>query len=150
MGGHVLQHHERWEGGGYPAGIAGTDICYGARIVAVADTFDVITSLRSDLTISRRRRIDAQITRCSGTQFDPDVVKAFLQIGLGRFRWSLAPMSFLTHPPTRRVSFAGRRRVPRRLSAAAPVVMAGMATMGLVNRVATVTTVGPGGHGERR
>ncbi len=43
----ALQHHERWDGNGYPAGLAGEDICYGARIVSVADSYDVMTSVRS-------------------------------------------------------------------------------------------------------
>ena len=52
----VWEHHERWDGGGYPAGLAGLDIALAARIVAVADTFDVMTSARSYKARSRRPR----------------------------------------------------------------------------------------------
>ncbi len=83
----IGEHHERWDGGGYPAGLAGDAIHLGARIVAVTDTFDVITSTRS---YKRARSITAarqEITRCAGTQFDPAVVRAFLNVGLHRLRF---------------------------------------------------------------
>ena len=132
----VLQHHERWEGGGYPTGIAGDDICYGARIVAVADTFDVITSLRTYKKPASATAARQEIARCSGTQFDPDVVKSFLQIGLGRFRWSLAPMSLVAQFP-QLVGFLSpvAGGATTLVASAAPLVMAGVATMGLVNAV---------------
>jgi putative nucleotidyltransferase with HDIG domain len=76
----VQQHHEHWNGAGYPHGLCGDDIYIGARIFAVIDTYDAITSDRP-----YRRRADhetamAEIRRCSGTQFDPTVVAAFERI----------------------------------------------------------------------
>lgn len=78
----VLFHHERWDGAGYPNGLSGGNIPVVARIFSVADTFDAITSSRPyrdalSLEIARE-----EIIRCSGTQFDPDVVKAFLESGI--------------------------------------------------------------------
>lgn len=75
----VLYHHERWDGGGYPKGLAGAEIPLVARIFSVADTFDAMTSTRPyrkalSLDIARD-----EIIRCRGTQFDPEVVDAFIE-----------------------------------------------------------------------
>lgn len=76
----VKHHHERYDGRGYPGKLAGNDIPLLARIVAVADTFDAMTSKRSyrqalDFDYTRK-----EIEKCSGTQFDPVIAKAFLEI----------------------------------------------------------------------
>ncbi|NMR21001.1 HD domain-containing phosphohydrolase [Cellulomonas fimi] len=95
----VDQHHERWDGGGYPRGLAGTEISLGARIVAAADAFDVITSARSykkPLSASAARE---ELARCAGEQFDPDVVRAFLALGLGRLQLIAGPASLLSGVP---------------------------------------------------
>ena len=76
----VKHHHERYDGRGYPSQLVGDDIPYVARIAAVADTFDAMTSKRSyrdSLPIDVDR---AEIERCSGTQFDPNIAKVFLDI----------------------------------------------------------------------
>ncbi len=73
----VLHHHERWDGGGYPNGLPGEEIPLGARIIFVADAYDAMTSDR----VYRQRLSDedamAELVRCAGSQFDPDVVTAF-------------------------------------------------------------------------
>jgi HD-GYP domain-containing protein (c-di-GMP phosphodiesterase class II) len=72
----ILHHHERYDGGGYPAGLAGDEIPFGARILAVADSLDAMFSRRSykaGLTVDRVRR---ELDRCAGTQWDPAVVEA--------------------------------------------------------------------------
>jgi putative two-component system response regulator len=74
----VLHHQERFDGGGYPFGLRGEEISLGGRILAVADTFDAIVSTRP---YRGRRTVDAAIAelrRCSGSQFDPRVVEAFV------------------------------------------------------------------------
>ena len=76
----VLQHQERWDGKGYPKGLAGKDIVIGARIFSVVDTLDAI---RSDRPYRAGRSFPValeEIRRCSGTQFDPDVVEAFASV----------------------------------------------------------------------
>ena len=76
----VGQHHEQWNGAGYPLGLRGDQICLGARIFAVVDTFDAITS---DRVYRRGRQYqDAleEILKFSGIQFDPAVVDAFAKI----------------------------------------------------------------------
>jgi putative nucleotidyltransferase with HDIG domain len=76
----VLCHQEHYDGNGYPNGLRGREIPIGARIFAVADTLDAITS---DRPYRKARGFDAaseEILRCSGTQFDPAVVEVFLKI----------------------------------------------------------------------
>jgi len=77
---HVLYHHERFDGSGYPEHLAGADIPLPSRIIAVADVFDAVTSDRP-----QRKRMSfnegvALIKKGAGTQFDPEVVKAFLKL----------------------------------------------------------------------
>jgi diguanylate cyclase (GGDEF)-like protein/putative nucleotidyltransferase with HDIG domain len=79
----VLRHHERWDGAGYPDGLAGDDIPLGARIIFVADAFDAMTSDRIYREPLSSRDAVSELERCSGSQFDPDVVHAFLaEIGV--------------------------------------------------------------------
>ena len=91
----VEQHHESFDGTGYPYGLAGNDISLGARIVAVADTFEVMTAVRSYKSASSPADARNELTRCAGTQFDPVVVRAFLNVSLGRLRWIIGPVSWL-------------------------------------------------------
>jgi diguanylate cyclase (GGDEF)-like protein len=74
----VLHHHERWDGGGYPEGLAGDRIPLGARIIFVADAFDAMTSTRLYRAALSYEEAVAEVERCAGSQFDPDVVQAFL------------------------------------------------------------------------
>ncbi len=76
------QHHERWDGTGYPAKLAGADISLAGRIVAVADAYDVITSRRSYKAPMSAETARRELVACSGTQFDPDMVRAMLQASL--------------------------------------------------------------------
>lgn len=73
-------HHERWDGTGYPRGLSGTGIPLSARITTIADVYDALTSERPyKKAFSHDRAVDI-ISRESGTQFDPDIVAAFLRL----------------------------------------------------------------------
>jgi len=76
----VLQHHERYDGKGYPDGLSGDEIDIGARILAVADVFDALISDRPYREGWAVERVVDLITEEAGRQFDPDVVEAFLEI----------------------------------------------------------------------
>lgn len=74
----VHQHHERFDGKGYPRGLKGDEIDPGARILAVADSFEAMTSTRSYRSAMSLEEAVDEIRRHAGTQFDPEVVEAFL------------------------------------------------------------------------
>ena len=76
----VKHHHERYDGRGYPSQLVGENIPYVARIAAVADTFDAMTSKRSYRDSLPIDVVRSEIERCSGTQFDPNIAKVFLDI----------------------------------------------------------------------
>ncbi|GAW93157.1 HD-GYP domain-containing protein [Calderihabitans maritimus] len=73
----VKYHHERWDGGGYPEGISGQNIPLGARIIAVADAFDAMTTNRPYREAMSAQQAWKELQRFAGTQFDPEVVEAF-------------------------------------------------------------------------
>ena len=73
----ALQHHERYDGKGYPEGLSGNNISLEGRIVAVADVYDALTSKRSYKDAWKEDDAFQEILKCRGTQFDPDVVDAF-------------------------------------------------------------------------
>ena len=76
----VKHHHERYDGNGYPGRLKGEEIPYFARIAAVADTFDAMTSKRSYRNALPLNVVKDEIEKCSGTQFDPEIAKVFLDI----------------------------------------------------------------------
>jgi putative nucleotidyltransferase with HDIG domain len=75
---YVLFHHERWDGSGYPTRRPGLDVPEGARLLAVVDAFDAMTSTRPYRRALPTLNALAEIERCAGTQFDPDIAQAFL------------------------------------------------------------------------
>lgn len=95
----IEQHHERFDGRGYPRGLAGEDISLAGRIMSVADSFDSMTVGRpyqKPMTVVAARR---ELTRCAGTQFDPRVVRAFLNVSLGRLRGAVGFMAWIAPIP---------------------------------------------------
>ena len=83
----VHLHHERWDGRGYPLGLKGPDVPLMARIIAVADTYDAMTSDRAYRRALPHEVAVTEIERCSGTQFDPEVCHDFCE-GLDEYRES--------------------------------------------------------------
>src|ERR687888_1714463 len=92
-------HHGRGGGKGHPRGPPGEEIPFAGRIVAIADVFDVITSARSYKESASAEEARAEIARCAGTQFDPQLVREFVNISLGRMRLVMGPVSWLSHAP---------------------------------------------------
>jgi diguanylate cyclase (GGDEF)-like protein/PAS domain S-box-containing protein len=77
---HILEHHEHWDGSGYPKGLKGEEISLEARIIAIADAYDAMTKMRlhmNDLTVEEAIE---EINRCSGTQFDPEIARVFINM----------------------------------------------------------------------
>ncbi len=75
----VRHHHERFDGQGYPAGLRGKQIPLGARILAVADAFDAMISVQKHRKAISRQAALEEIQKGSGTQFDPEIVEAFIE-----------------------------------------------------------------------
>jgi HD-GYP domain-containing protein (c-di-GMP phosphodiesterase class II) len=82
----IMHHHERMDGKGYPMGLAGDEIPEFARVIAVADAFDSMTSTRSYRGARSVEEAVAELRKCSGMQFDPVLVDAFIA-ALGKERW---------------------------------------------------------------
>ncbi|MGZ4739571.1 MAG: HD-GYP domain-containing protein [Ilumatobacteraceae bacterium] len=121
----IGEHHEQFDGSGYPMGLSGDDISFAGRIVAVVDVFDVITAARSykkPMTIQEAR---LEITRCAGTQFDPEIVRAFLQISIGDLRKAMGPLSWIAQ-----LSILGRMAAAPAASTLAGSVLA-LTSLGL-------------------
>ncbi len=135
----VRHHHERFEGGGYPDGVAGLDIPLHARIIAVCDTFDAITSTRSYRSKSSRDKALSIIREQSGKQFDPRVVDAFLK-ALPRSLPGVAALSWLSFPAVKRV-LSQFTTVSRDAGVAG--VAGALAASGMVGAV-TASAVSPG------
>jgi HD-GYP domain-containing protein (c-di-GMP phosphodiesterase class II) len=81
----VMHHHERWDGRGYPHGLAGEDIPELGRILALADTFDAMSSNRAYRAAMPREKVLAEIERCSGSQFEPRLAELFLKLDFAAY-----------------------------------------------------------------
>jgi len=122
----VEQHHERFDGEGYPKGLAGTDISLGGRILAVADAYEVMITSRPYKRPVRPEAARRELVRYAGQQFDPDIVRDFLGISIGDLRKVMGPLGVLSQVPI-------LATVPR---AEALIEMAGRQTLGAVGTVA--------------
>ena len=138
----IVEHHERYDGTGYPFGRSGDAISVGARLVSVADAYDTMTAARSYKRPMATRAAREELARCAGTQFDPVMVRAFLAISVPRLVWVSGPASFLVHLPYLwRLQRAGEQAlgVASQAAAAGAVVTAAAVVIG-----GSVPNVGPG------
>jgi HD-GYP domain-containing protein (c-di-GMP phosphodiesterase class II) len=85
----VLWHHERWDGNGYPHKLAGEQIPVLARVLALADTFDAMSSNRAYRTALPREKVLEEIARCGGSQFDPQLAPIFVRLDFTEFDQAL-------------------------------------------------------------
>ncbi|MGD0379627.1 MAG: HD domain-containing phosphohydrolase [Acidimicrobiales bacterium] len=137
----IAEHHERYDGAGYPYGLAGEEISLGGRIVAVADCYDTMTSVRSYKRPMSPEAARAELATCAGSQFDPHVVRAFLDVSIGHLRPAAGPLAWLGSVPFvdsiprlgQGVSALGR-------VGAAAFVVAGAVTVGTLQSTAQAIT----------
>ena len=133
------QHHERWDGGGYPRGLKGDEITLSGRIVAVADAFAVMTMARPykkpySIEVARR-----ELAKGAGTQFDPMVVRAMLGLSVGRLNKLSGPLAALANIP-----LIGPLLGPLVVNAPAlPAALASGATALLATTAAVASSFGP-------
>jgi len=76
----ILYHHERWDGRGYPEGLKGEKIPVGARILAVTDSLDVMITGRSYKPPMKKEEIIAELEKCAGGQFDPEIAEKMIKL----------------------------------------------------------------------
>lgn len=95
----VEQHHERYDGQGYPRGLAGDEIALGARIVSVADAYDAITAARSYKAAISAEAARRELAESAGSHFDPKVVRALMNVSLGKLRVAIGPGAWFAQIP---------------------------------------------------
>ena len=142
----IAEHHEKYDGTGYPYGLKGEEISLGGRIVAVADSYDVMTAIRTYQRPVSAEAARVELAACAGSQFDPKVVRAFLDVSIGRIRPVAGPLAWLGSLPFvgnfpqigQAVATIGR-------AAAATVTVAGAVTAGALHAAA-----GTNGHQPNR
>lgn len=125
----IAQHHERFDGTGYPLGLAGDGIGYSGRLVCLVDAFETMTAARAYKKAMATRDARAELARCAGSQFDPQLVRAFLAIPLPRLLWAGGPLAFLVQVPFLPLIQAGGRTAAAGLTAASTGLVAGGAAV---------------------
>jgi putative nucleotidyltransferase with HDIG domain len=143
----IAQHHERFDGGGYPAGLERDEIAFGARIVTVTDTFETMTAARSYKKPVSVRAARRELVECSGSHFDPQVVRAFLNVSLGRLYWTTGVVALAAQLPVMGTLLRVGARTA--FSAGTSVPNAGAAVAAAAFTLGVVTVPLPGGpqHG---
>ncbi len=107
----IAEHHEKYDGSGYPAGLAAAAISTAGRAIAVVDAFETMTAARSYKSARSTLSARAELTACAGSHFDPVMVRAFLAISLPRLLWSIGPLAFLVNLPYLRAVGEGSVRL---------------------------------------
>ena len=97
--GSVGHHHERWDGKGYPLGLAGEDISLGGRILAIADAYEVMTAARAYKVPMSAAAARKELVASAGTHFDPALVRAFMGISIGALWWTSGVAALLAQIP---------------------------------------------------
>ncbi len=142
----IVEHHERFDGKGYPHGVGGDAISLGGRIVSVSDAYDTMTAARSykkPMAVWAARR---ELADCAGGQFDPEIVRAFLSISLPKLLWRTGPVSLVVQLPfLARLQEVGLQSVTAMTQgAAAATVAAGVTAMVVAG------PIGASAHGNHR
>lgn len=146
--GAIAQHHERWDGSGYPNGLAGEEISLGGRILSVADAYEVMTANRAYKQAMRPDEARRALVADAGTHFDPELVRYFLNVSLGRLWWIIGGSAFLSLFPWLAKLWATPAGASARNGASGPVTavaaVAGLALAGVVGPTGRLlTAAGP-------
>ena len=140
----IAEHHEKYDGTGYPYGLKGDEISLGGRIVAVADCYDTMTTVRSYKTAMSPKAARAELAACAGSQFDPRVVRAFLDVSIGRLRPVAGPLAWLGSLPfVGSIPQLGQTVAVLGRVGAASLVVSGAVTTGALNAAAPAAPSGP-------
>lgn len=140
----VAQHHERFDGTGYPNNLKGQEISLAARIVAVADTYEVITAPRPYQPPRSVVAARKELVRVAGTQLDPAIVRAFLNISVGSLWKTIGIAAWIGQIPTlARLSSWGSWASTAGVAATTATVIAASGFVGLVPGPSPAITSGP-------
>ena len=139
----IEEHHERWDGAGYPRGLRGQEISLAGRIVAVADVLDVLTTHRPYRRPVSAEAARTELARHAGSQFDPEVVRALLNVSLGKLRAAMGPVSWLAQLPF----LSGVPRLEGAVAAAGRSAMTAAGTATGVGALAVMGMMGPSSPG---
>jgi len=140
----IVEHHEKFDGTGYPYGLAGDQISLGGRIVAVADCYDTMTAVRTYKPTMKPEAARAELAACTGTHFDPHVVRAFLDVSLARLRPVAGPLAWLGSLPfVSSIPQLGQAASVLGQVGVASVVVAGAAAAGALPATTTTTVFNP-------
>jgi putative nucleotidyltransferase with HDIG domain len=126
--GAVAHHHEHWDGTGYELGLKGEEISFGGRIIAIADSYEVMTAARpykKPLAPEAARR---ELAKCAGTHFDPRLVRSFLDISIGRLWRTVGAAAFLAQLPV--LGGLSYRGIAQKFGRATATVATTVATVG--------------------
>ncbi|TAL13719.1 MAG: HD domain-containing protein, partial [Frankiales bacterium] len=130
----IVDHHEKYDGTGYPAGKSGAQISTAGRLIGLIDAFETMTAARPYKKAMATKAAREELARCAGTHFDPLMVRAFLAISLPRVLWAMGPLSFLLQLPfLRPLADAGVRTGVVAPQAAASALASGAASAVLVS-----------------
>ena len=99
LGRGIAEHHEKYDGSGYPNGLSGDGISLAGRVIAVVDAYETMTAARPYRKPVTTRAAREELARCAASHFDPVIVRAFLAVSVPRMMWATGPLSLLTHLP---------------------------------------------------
>jgi hypothetical protein len=142
----IDEHHERYDGNGYPRGLDRDTITLAGRIVSITDAFETMTAVRAYKRPLRVKEAQQELIRCAGAQFDPQLVRAFLDVSIARLYWALRPLAWLVDLPligpiSRAGVTLGQRIAPPVLGAASVVTAAGLTAAVVLSGPLTPTHV---------
>lgn len=147
LGGAVEHHHEKFDGSGYPHGLAAESISLGGRIVAVADCFEVMTAARPYKRPMTPQAARSELVKDAGRHFDPNVVRAFLGIPLSRLWLAVGPSALVAQVPAlaQLPERLGRTFTP--VTGAATSALASAALVGTLSASGALATAAAGPTG---
>ncbi|HEX6261257.1 MAG TPA: HD-GYP domain-containing protein [Actinomycetota bacterium] len=134
----IPEHHERYNGSGYPQGISGENISLAARITSIADAYETMTAARTYKPSLGVRGARRELARHAGSQFDPTLVRAFLNVSLGRLLWISGPLTWIAQVPIVRGLARSGEHQPVQAAASWALIrtIAGVLALGMTGAIA--------------
>lgn len=142
----IEEHHERVDGTGYPAGLAGDQISLGARIVSVADAYDSMTAWRAYRKPLSAAAAREEVYRNASTQFDPSVARALMNVSLGQLYRKVGPVSWLAQVPFFGPAAQALGRFGEAVMLGSATAAAALATLSLAGAITALGYPAPQAH----